>query len=154
MNSLNENHLYLTIAISCISFIFLNFIIGPTSVFGLTEFIQHKTSYFFGVDTDTFDYFLIAFLPVFGLLLNSKRKENSLIKNVLIIFSSCIVTFSIGLFILITKIGSPGENPLIPEYLRVEPFKEYSSCSIALGITLPFLLVKKEVEETENGIEK
>lgn len=157
MNSFNKNHLYLSIAISCILFIFLNFILGPTSVFGLAEFIQNKIGYFFGVDINTFDYFLIASIPIFGLLLNSKRKENDLaeiLKDNLTILLSCFVTLSVGLFILITKIGSPGENPLIPEYLRVEPFKEYSTFIIALGIVLPFLLIKKNVEKTEDGIEE
>ncbi|MNQ68375.1 hypothetical protein D3C85_829270 [compost metagenome] len=70
------------------------------------------------------------------------------------ILLSCIGTFSIGLCLLITKIGSPSENPLIPEYLRVEPFKEYSSFLIALGIILTFLLIKNDVKETENRIEE
>ncbi|WP_291118396.1 hypothetical protein [Flavobacterium sp. UBA6135] len=128
----------------------MNFILGPTSVFGLTEFIHNKTGYFFGVDTNTLDYFLLALIPIFGLFLNSKRKRNSLeeiLKYNLIILLSCFITFIIGLLMLITKIGSL-ENPLIPEYLRVEPFKEYSLFIIALGIILPFLLLKKDIKET------
>jgi hypothetical protein len=157
LNSFYKNHLYLSIAISCVLFNFLNFILGPTSVFGLAEFLQNKIGYFFGVDINTFDYFLIASIPLFGLLLNSKRKENGLakiLKDILTIILSCMVTFSVGLFILITKIGSPGENPLIPEYLRVEPFKEYSSFIIAFGIVLPFLLIKKNVEKAEDEFEE
>ena len=157
LNSLNKNQLYISISISFILFIILNFIIGSTSVFGLTEFIQNKTGYFFGVDINTLDYFLISLIPFIGLLIISKRKRNSLteiLKVYLIILLSCIGTFSIGLCLLISKIGSPGENPLIPEYLRVEPFKAYSSFFIALGIIATFLLVNDDIEETENGIEE
>ena len=157
LDSLNKKYLYLSILISVVIFILLNFILGPTSVFRLAELIQNKTGYFFGVDINTFDYLLISLIPIFGLMLTEKRKRKSLseiLKENLIILLSCILTFSIGLLILITKIGSPGENPLIPEYLRVEPFKIYSSFFIALGIILPFLFIRKVVEETESGIEE
>jgi hypothetical protein len=157
LDSLNKKNLYLSILISAIIFILLNFILGPTSVFGIAELIQNGTGYFFGVDINTSDYLLIASIPIFGLLLTEKRKRKSLseiLKENLIICFSCILSFSIGLLILISKIGSPGENPLIPEYLRVEPFKIYSSFFIALGIILPFLFIRKEVGETESGIEE
>ena len=157
LNNLNKKQLYLSIAITCVLFIFLNFVIGPTSVFGLAEFIQNRTGYFFGVDINTLDYFLISLIPIFGLIVNSKRKENKIIeiiKDNLIMLISCIVTFSIGLLILISKIGSPDTNPLIPEYLRVEPFKIYSTFFIGIGIILPILLTKKSFEELGNGIEE
>jgi hypothetical protein len=54
---------------------------------------------------------------------------------------------------LISRIGSPSQNPLIPEYLRVEPFKQYSLFLIILGLLLPFLFTRKVVEETKNEIE-
>ena len=157
MNRLNTNHLYLSITISFVLFIILNFILGPSSVFGLSEFIQKKTGYFFGVDINSLDYILISSLPLIGFLINSKRKDNDLTETLKISFIlslSCIGTFSIGLCLLISKIGSPIENPLFPEYIRVEPFKEYSSFLIALGIVLSFLFTKKNIEETENGIEE
>ena len=157
LNSLNKNQLCLSIVISFVLFIILNFIIGPTSIFGLAEFIQNKTGYFFGVDTNTLDYFLISLIPFIGSLTNYKRKIDSfteILKIDLMILLSCIGTFSVGLCLLISKIGSPGENPLLPEYLRLEPFKEYSSFLIVLGIILAFLLVKNDVKETQNGIEE
>lgn len=157
LNSLNKNQLCISIAISFVLFTIFNFIIGPTSIFGLAKFIQNKTGYFFGVDTNTLDYFIISLIPFIRLLINYKRKINSLaeiLKVDLMILLSCIVTFSIGLCLLFSKIGSPSENPLLPEYLRVEPFKEYSAFLIVLGIILAFLLVKYDVKETENRIEE
>ena len=157
LDNLNKKHFYLSIAISIVLFILLNFFVGPTSVFGLAEFIQKKTGYFFGVDINTFDYLLISSIPICGLMLTEKRNSKNLseiLKDNLIIYLSCVLAFSIGLLLLISKIGSPSENPLIPEYLRVEPFKQYSSFFIVLGLIFPFLFIRKEVEETESGIEK
>lgn len=155
LDNLNKKHLYLSISISVLLFLFLNFILGPTSVFGLAEFIQNKTNYFFGVDINTFDYLFISLIPICSLILSEKRKRKNLseiLKDNLIICLSCILTFSIGLFILISKIGSLSENPLFPEYIRVEPFKQYSLFFIILGLILPFLFTRK-VEETKSKIE-
>ena len=156
LDNLNKKYLYLSISISVALFIFLNFILGPTSVFGLAKFIQNKTGYFFGVDINTFDYLLISSIPICGLMLTEKRKRKNLskiLKDNLIFCLSCLLTFSIGLLILISRIGSPSQNPLIPEYLRVEPFKQYSLFFIFSGLILPFLLTRKEVEETKSEIE-
>jgi|GEM_PF-1679254 len=156
LDNLNNKYLYLSISISVALFISLNFILGPTSVFGLAEFIQNKTGYFFGVDINTLDYLLISLIPIYSLMLTKKSKRkilSEILKDNLIICLSCLLTFSIGLFILISKIGSPSENPLIPEYLRVEPFKQYSLFFIILGLILPFLFTRKEVEETKSEIE-
>jgi len=157
LDNLNKKYLYLSISISVTLFIILNFILGPTSVFGLSEFIQNKTGYFFGVDINTSDYLLISSIPIYSLMLAEKRKRKNLseiLKGNLVICLSCVLTFSIGLLFLISKIGSASENPLFPEYLRVEPFKQYSSFFIVLGVILPFLFIRKEVEESESGIEE
>ncbi|MWB96225.1 hypothetical protein GON26_17825 [Flavobacterium sp. GA093] len=156
LDNLNKKYLYLSISISVALFIFLNFILGPTSVFGLAKFIQNKTGYFFGVDINTFDYLLISSIPICSLILTEKRKRKNLseiLKYNLIICLSCVLTFCIGLFILNSKIGSPSENPLFPEYLRVEPFKQYSLFFIILGLIFPFLFTRKEAEETKSEIE-
>ena len=156
LDNLNKKYLYISISNSILLFILLNFILGPTSVFGLAEFIQNKTGYFFGVDINTFDYIFISLIPICGLILTEKRKQKNLsdiLKNSLIIFLSSVLTFIIGLFILISKIGSPSENPLIPKYLRVEPFKQYSLFFIILGLILPFIFTRKVVKVTKSEIE-
>ena len=156
LDNLNRKYLYLSISISVVLFILLNFILGPTSVFGLVEFIQNKTGYFFGVDINTFDYLLISSIPICAIMLTEKRNKNSLLeilKYNIIILLNCIVTFSVGLFILLSKIGGPSSNPLIPQYLRVEPFKQYSLFFIVLGLILPFLFTQKVVKEKKSEIE-
>jgi len=153
---MNRKIIVLSILISVFLFILLNFILGPTSVFGLSEFLQNKTGYFFGVDINTFDYLLISSIPICSLMLTKKRKRKNLseiLKDNLIICLSCVLTFSIGLLILISRIGSPSQNPLFPEYLRVEPFKQYSLFFIFFGLIFPFLFTRKEVEETKSEIE-
>ena len=148
LENLNKKYLYFSISISVALFILLNFILGSTSVFGLAELIQNKTGYFFGVDINTSDYLLISSIPIFSILLTEKRKRKNLseiLQDNLIICLSCVLTFSIGLFILLSKIGSPSENPLIPEYLRTEPFKQYS---------LFFIPIKPSYRNEENWFDR
>ncbi len=128
LNGLNKNQLYFSIATSVVIFMFLNFSIGPSFLFGIAEFIQNETGYFFGVDINTLDYFLISLIPIFGLLLNSKGNRNSfteILKANAIIAATCVATFTIGVFILFSKVGSPGENPIIPQSISCT--KLYSS---------------------------
>lgn len=157
LKRINRNQLYLSILMSLIIFIVLAFIIEPTSIFGFEQIILNKTGYFFGVDIGILDYFLISLIPIFGLVIYYKKKMNGfkeILKVNLIMLLSCVLTFSIGLLLLISKLGSPGENPLIPKYLRVEPFQNYSTCLIAIGIILPFILLKKNIKEINNKIEE
>ncbi|MFC3974112.1 hypothetical protein [Maribacter confluentis] len=102
------------------------------------------TGYFFGLNFNNLDYFAISSIPIFGMLLNSKRMEfktADLIKDVLIIILFVIITIAIGLYIL-TYIGKP-DNPLIPQYLISEPFFLYSTIIIGIGIGLPFLFINR-----------
>ena len=156
-DSLNKKYIYTFTLMSCALFIVLNLILGPIALFGLTEFIQNKTGYFFGVGTETFDYLVIASIPIFGLILAKKRNRKSLkeiLKQNIIILFCCFVTFSLGLLILTTKIGSVSENPFIPQCIRREPFQQYSTFFIALGILFPFLILKRVSEEKANDIEE
>lgn len=57
------------------------------------------------------------------------------------------------MLILISRIGSIVENPLIPQSIRVEPFKIYSTFLLAFGIILPFLVIKSEIKNLENSID-
>lgn len=75
LNSLDKNQLYISISISFVLFITLNFILGSTTVFGLAEFVQSKTGYFFGVGINTLDHFLISLIPLLGLLIRNDAKE-------------------------------------------------------------------------------
>lgn len=135
----------------------LNFSIGPTLLFGVADFIQNETGYFFRIDINTLDYLLISLIPIFGFLLNSKSKRNSvaeILKANAIITLTCVSSFTIGVLILISRIGSIVENPLIPQSIRVEPFKFYSTFLLAFGIILPFLLIKSEIKNLENNIDE
>ena len=138
--------------------IFLLFFFGIINPFGLNDSLQKITGYFFGFSFNNLDYLAVSSIPIFGMLLNSKRKEfktADLIKDILIIVLFVIITISIGLYIL-TFIGKP-TNPLIPQYLITEPFFLYSTLTVGIGIGLPFLLInrtEKLDEINEIGIEK
>ena len=138
--------------------IFLLFFFGIINPFGLNDSLQKITGYFFGLNFNDLDYLAISSIPIFGMLLNSKRlefKTTDLIKDILIIILFVIITIASGLYIL-TFIGKP-DNPFIPQYLIREPFFLYSTLTIGIGIGLPFLLInraKKRDKINEIGTEK
>jgi len=150
LNSIPKRSLYFSFTISLIIFTILNFGLGETNLFGISDSILNLTKYYFGVGISTPDYLVIASFPIFGIVLNSKRKKhdffNIIFDNIIILICS-LFTFILGLLIL-TQIGNP-KNPLIPQYLLVEPFKMYSTFFISCGIIIPFFLKKKEIEENE-----
>ncbi|MBA6154892.1 hypothetical protein [Gelidibacter maritimus] len=156
MNKIPIKIKYMICGISAM--IFLLFLFGIINPFGLNDSLQKITGYFFGFSFNNLDYLAISSIPIFGMLLNSKRKEfktADLIKDILIIVLFVIITISIGLYIL-TFIGKP-TNPLIPQYLITEPFFLYSTLTVGIGIGLPFLLInrtEKLDEINEIGIEK
>lgn len=139
------------VVISILIFLLLNFGIGPTTLFGLVEPIQDITNYYFGIIIDTIDYLIIACFPIFGMLLSKRQRSNSLLllllENLKIIIS-CLITFFIGLLIIVI-FGKP-QNPLIPQSLIFETFHLYSAFWIAIGIIIPFLVTSKvEIKNDE-----
>ena len=156
MNKIPNKIKYLIGGISTL--IFLLFFFGIINAFGLNDSLQKITGYFFGLSFNNLDYLAISSIPIFGLLLNSKRmefKKADLIKDILTITLFVIITIAIGLYIL-TFIGKP-DNPLIPQYLITEPFFLYSTLTVGIGIGLPFLLIKRTEkldEINEIGTEK
>ncbi len=158
LNKIPNKIKYLIYGLCGLIFIALNFAIGAKFHIGLIETLQKLTDYHFGISTNTLDYLTLASFPFFGMLYNSTRtefKESKLIKDIFTVLIFIIITFGIGLYLLIYFGRSP--NPLIPEYLLIEPFDLYSTLFIGIGIGLPFLLIKrtKKMDEiNEIGIEK
>ncbi|MGR7812090.1 hypothetical protein [Lacinutrix undariae] len=137
--------------------IFLLFFLGIINPFGLNDSLQNITGYFFGLSFSNIDYLTISSIPVFGMFFNSSRNEfkiADLIKDILTILICTLITIAIGLYLL-TFIGKPN-NPLIPQYLLREPFFLYSTLTIAIGILIPFLIIKRNKKRNglnNNGIE-
>ena len=156
LNKIPNKIKYLIGGISAL--IFFLFFFGIINPFGLNDSLQKMTGYFFGLNFNNLDYFALSSIPIFGMLLNSKRMEfktADLIKDISIIILFVIITIAIGLYIL-TFIGKP-DNPLIPQYLISEPFFLYSTIIIGIGIGLPFLFInrtEKLDEINEIGTEK
>jgi len=61
--------------------------------------------------------------------------------DILSILIWTMIVVGIGLYLLIYFGRST--NPLIPEYLLIEPFDLYSTLLIGIGIGIPFLLIKR-----------
>lgn len=150
MNKIPKKIKNLVFGLSILIFLIFNFGLETTTLFGLAEIIQEKTNYSFLVEIDKIDFIAIASIPIFGMLLNSKRnsfKISEFIIDSLKILLSIIIMFGIGLYIL-TFIGKP-TNPLIPQDLITEPIFLYSTLIIAIGIFIPFLLTKQNKNKTK-----
>ena len=84
------------------------------------------------------------------MILHTKRvefKTADLIKDIFIIILFVIIAIAIGLYIL-TFIGK-SDNPLMPQYLIIEPFFLYSTLIIGIGMGTPFLLIKRNKKMDE-----
>lgn len=150
MNKIPNKVKYLVYGFCGLIFISLNFGLGAKIQIGLTENLQKITDYYFGISTNTLDYLTLASIPFFGMLLNSTRKTEfkkpELIIDIATVLFCVIIIFGIGLYVL-KFIGRP-ENPLIPQYLLIEPFGLYSTILTGIGIMIPFLIVKLTKNKT------
>ena len=130
--------------------IFFLFFFGIINPFGLNNSLQKITGYFFGLNFNNLDYLAISSIPIFGMILHKKRiefKKADLIKDIFIIILFVIIAIAIGLYIL-TFIGK-SDNPLMPQYLIIEPFFLYSTLIIGIGMGTPFLLIKRNKKMDE-----
>ena len=158
LNRIPKNIKYSIFGISALIFLSLNSMFGINLIVDSINLIQKITGYHFAVSTNTLDYLTFATIPIFGMLLNSKRNEfkvSELFMDIISILFWTLIIVGIGLFLLIYFGRS--SNPLIPEYLLIEPFDLYSTLLIGFGIGIPFLLIKpnKKLNEiNEIGINK
>ena len=143
MNKIPNNIKYLIYGLCGVIFITLNFGLGAKLQIGLTEILQKLTDYFFGISTNTLDYLVFASFPFFGMIYNSTRMEfkvKELIIDIFTVLFFVIIVFGIGLFIMV--FSAKHSNPLIPDFLKAEPFDLYSTIFIGIGILMPYLIIK------------
>ena len=143
MNKTPDKIKYLIYGLCGLTFIALNFGLGAKLQIGLTENLQRLTDYYFGISTNTLDYLVFASFPFFGMIYNSTRREfkiKELITDILTVLFFVIIVFGIGLFIMV--FSAKHSNPLIPDYLKAEPFNLYSTILIGIGILMPYLIIK------------
>lgn len=143
MNKIPSKIKYLIFGLCGLIFISLNFGLGAKLQIGLTENLQKLTDYYFGISTNKLDYLVFASFPYFGMIYNSTRKEfnlKELITDIFTVLFFIILVFGIGLFIMI--FSAKHSSPLIPDYLKVEPFGLYSTMLIGIGILVPYFIIK------------
>lgn len=143
MNKIPSKIKYLIYGLCGLIFIVLNFGLGARLQIELIENLQKLTDYFFGISTNTLDYLIFATIPFFGMIYNSTRNEfkvKELITDIFTVLFFVIIVFGIGLFIMV--FSARHSNPLIPDYLKVEPFDLYSTILIGIGILMPYLIIK------------
>lgn len=100
------------------------------------------------IDWTKSDSNLIRWLPlIVGIvyIISGKRKIDEFVKRVLITLLSFIGFFLLGiLFALIFWTSEGGGSPLLPEYVRYQPFKHYWTIFLATGIVLPLIPIFKD----------
>jgi len=146
-----KNYIYILCGLI---FILLNFGLGSKIQIELMNIIENTTDYFFAFSTYIIDYFIIASIPAIGMILNSKReyfKISELIMDILMISIFTLITFSIGLYLMIF-FGEP-TNPLIPKTIIIEPFKLYTTITLIMGILISFLFLnrKERIRESDKN---
>ncbi|MEL6306060.1 MAG: hypothetical protein AAFQ20_14910, partial [Bacteroidota bacterium] len=103
MNVANQKVEQYVLALCTALFLLLTFMVGPTNIFGLEQWLQNKTGYYFAMPVYVLEYGLISFIPFLGLLLSPRKKAyriNRVGLNILKLSVSVIFTFAIGLFAL------------------------------------------------------
>ncbi|MGY3793743.1 hypothetical protein [Aquimarina sp. 433] len=143
LNKIPNRIKYLIYGLCGLTFLTLNFGFGAKLQIELTENIQRLTDYFFGISTNTLDYLALSTIPLFGMIYNSTREEfkiNELIMDIITVLVFVLVIFGIGLYIMV--FSAKNSNPLIPNYLKTEPFDLYSTILIGIGILMPYLIIK------------
>lgn len=141
---------YLIFGISLLIFIGLFTGFGIKLMVGISNALLPITNYFFAFSSSNLDYLLLSLIPVYGMLFNSTRaqfKLGQLIMDITTILFWVTIMFGIGLNVL-TFIGKP-ENPLMPQYIRTEPFDYYITIFIGSGIAIPFLILKIIKKQTQ-----
>ncbi len=136
------------IGISILIFALLNY--DLVSYYILWNGLEKITDYHFIISINTFDNLIFSSFPIFGLILNSKRKEYKNLELIIDI-SKILVSIAIVLGIatsLLIIFGVPN-NPLIPKNLLTEPFNEYSVLALGIGILIPFLFIKRNEKLSE-----
>ena len=145
MNKIPKNIQYSIYGIAILIFFLLNSFLGINLIVSSIQLIQKVTGYYFAISTNTLDYLTFASIPIFGMLRNAKRNEfniSELITDIFTILFSTSISIGIGLYLL-TLIGKP-TNALIPDYILTEPINIYSTLIIVIGISIPFLFVRRK----------
>lgn len=143
MNKTPTKIKYIIYGLCGLIFIVLNLGLGAKLQIGLTENLQKLTDYYFGISTNTLDYLTLASIPFFGMIYNATRvefKERELVADILTVLFFVVIMFGIGILLMI--FSAKHSNPLIPDYLKAEPFDLYSTIFIGIGILMPYLIIK------------
>jgi formate-dependent nitrite reductase membrane component NrfD len=101
------------------------------------------------------DHFIVQFSPLIFIYPILKRKLNY-IKEILLTTIIGIGTISllllIGIFIGIYTWKSVDSSPLIPDYLLVQPFENYWTIFIVIGLLIPILILRNKNKRKKTDV--
>ena len=143
LQNLPKTFKYSILTICSLTFLTLNFGIGPHLLIKIITLLHHFTHYYFLLHLNTVDYLLVAFIPFFAMMYSSKRKpfkRTIFLKDLIFLYGIIGIVFVMGLYFMVF-IGKP-QNPLIPQYFLSEPYNSYTITLLLLGILIPFMFLK------------
>jgi hypothetical protein len=109
----------------------------------------------------TLDNNLIRWLPLIvgvAYVISGKKRIDRFIKRVLLTLLSVIIVLILGILIaLITWTSDGADSPLLPRYIKYQPFENYWTVFIVIGIlisTIPIFFNQKESYGDDDTIDE
>lgn len=107
---------------------------------------------FFAFQITPIDHFLVHFFPLIFIPFLLRRKLNfskqMLLMTIIGIFS-IFMLFLVGMAIGIYTWGSDPTEPLLPEYILIQPFEYYWTVFISIGISIPILILRNKTKKVD-----
>lgn len=128
------------------------FILGLGQLGNLTLKSFHK---FLIVNLSMIDTILLCFFPIIlgtVFILHKSTNYRLLLKIILQTFLTLILSVVAGIFFAIVSWEEKSSNPLLPEYIRYQPFSFYWTLFICLGIFIPitYYFLKKKLHPSSH----
>lgn len=102
---------------------------------------------------------LVRWLPLLigtVMLIKTPKDTRTIVKSILISLATVFFTIILGIIIAINTWTNEGtDSPLLPEYIRYQPFQYYWTTFILIGLIISTLFyIKKRSKYEENLIDR
>lgn len=144
---MKTKQILLVSAIICVFTIMITILLDLYVFPNLSGLINKWSQKYLIFNFNIFDYNLIRYFPLIAML-TLLRKQNITVKYLIkinaIVLISILLSISIGFVVAInTWTNASAISPLLPTYIKYQPFSMYWTLFILLGISLPLIFTRK-----------